>query len=57
MKKKMGKKGVDFPTVIKIVFILLLLLALLYFLVYKLGGWLTTKGSGSVSNLLSFGRE
>lgn len=56
MKKKfkIGKKAMDFPTLMKIIFIILLLLILIY-AGYKMGKWLLGSGADQTESVLSFG--
>lgn len=56
MKKKfrIGKKAMDFPTIVKIIFIILLLLVLIY-AAMKMGKWLLGSGSEQTSSVMSFG--
>ena len=56
MKKKfrIGKKAMDFPTLMKIIFIILLLLILIY-AGYKMGKWLLGSGAEQTESALTFG--
>ena len=51
---RIGKRAMDFQTVVKIIFIIMLLLALIY-VAYRLGSWLLGSGTEQTESTLIFG--